>query len=136
MDRKEFIYLLGAGVGASALSTCLYSCTKSNAGPPSNVDFTLDLALSENTPLTRNGGFVYSNGIIVARTLSGSFIAVSKSCTHESVSVTYDGNNNRFFCPNHGSTFSTNGDVINGPASRPLKEYRTSLSNTLLRVFS
>ena len=136
MERKEFIYQLGAGVAAFALSTCMYSCTKANAGPPSNIDFTLDLTLSENAPLNRNGGFIYSNGIIVARTLSGSFIAVSKSCTHESISVTYDGNNNRFFCPNHGSVFSNNGNVINGPASRPLKQYQTSLNNSSLRVFT
>jgi cytochrome b6-f complex iron-sulfur subunit len=76
------------------------------------------------------------NGIIVARTTSGAYLAVSQACTHEGTTVTYQLNGDRFFCPNHGSTFSTTGAVLNGPANRALTQYKTSLAGNNLRVFS
>ena len=48
----------------------------------------------------------------------------------------FEANNNRFYCSGHGSTFSTTGTVLNGPAGAPLKQYKTALSGNNLRVFS
>jgi cytochrome b6-f complex iron-sulfur subunit len=50
--------------------------------------------------------------------------------------VVYQGADNRFFCPNHNSTFSNTGAVTAGPATAPLARYNTALSGTNLRVFS
>jgi cytochrome b6-f complex iron-sulfur subunit len=141
MDRKEFLAQMGMTTAAVFMGACLGGCSKDNDGggntpnpPPSNVDFTLDLTQTANAALNNNGGFVYSNNIIVARTLTGAFIAVSQVCTHQGGTVQFEASNNRFFCPNHGATFSITGAVTGGPASQALKSYKTSLSGNILRI--
>lgn len=144
MERKEFLNALGISAASLLLATCLGGCSKSNGTdmgsnpppPPSNIDFLLDLNQADNANLRTNGGFVYKNGIIIARTMSGTYIAVAMACTHQGTTLVFDGANNRFFCNNHGSTFSTTGSVNNGPASTNLKQYNTALTGNTLRVFA
>jgi cytochrome b6-f complex iron-sulfur subunit len=138
MDRKEFLSLLGISSAALALTYCFGGCQPTNNGPtaPTNVDFTLDLTNSANSALKSNGGYLYHGGVIVARTVNGSYVAVSQTCTHAGGTVVYDSNINDFYCPVHGSVFSTNGSVVSGPAPSALVKYNTSLSGTSLRVFS
>jgi cytochrome b6-f complex iron-sulfur subunit len=130
MDRKEFLSLLGISSAALALTYCFGGCQPMNNGPtaPTNVDFTLDLTNSANSSLNTNGGYVYHGGVIVARTVNGSYVAVSQYCTHAGGTVVYESRINDFYCPVHGSVFSTNGSVISGPASSALVKYNTSLS--------
>jgi cytochrome b6-f complex iron-sulfur subunit len=139
MDRKEFLTTLGLGAAAVACGYCFGGCQSNDqvVTAPTNVDFTLDLNAPANSVLKTNGGYVYNSiGVIVARTVDGTYIALSSGCTDAEGTVQYVASGNRFYCPNHGSNFATNGSVINGPASRPLTAYKTSLSGTSLRVFS
>lgn len=139
MDRKEFLSLIGFSSASIALATCIGGCSK-NIGPgttaPVNVDFTLNLSDAANAALLTNGGYVYNSGVIVAKTMSGSYIAVQQLCTHDTVPVTYQGTYHRFYCNGHGSTFNENGTVTGGPAPRALQTYKTSLTGNLLRVYS
>ncbi|MEO8795806.1 MAG: Rieske (2Fe-2S) protein [Daejeonella sp.] len=140
MDRKEFLSLMGGSAATIIFAGCLAGCQKSSssgvAAAPSNVDFTLDLSTSAYANLNTNGGYIYNQGVIVARTTSGDFIAVSQNCTHETYRLTFDGARNQFFCPNHGATFTTTGSVSNGPARQSLAQYKTSLQGNMLRVYS
>jgi cytochrome b6-f complex iron-sulfur subunit len=138
MDRKEFLASLGIGAAFLAYSTCVNGCNVANPvdSAPTNVDFTLDLTSSANAALKTNGGYIYKDGIIVAKTISGAYVAVYSACTHEGTTVSYDSSGNRFHCPSHGSNFSTNGSVINGPATQALHQYNTSLTGNSLRVYS
>ncbi|MCX8491896.1 MAG: Rieske (2Fe-2S) protein [Cyclobacteriaceae bacterium] len=77
-----------------------------------------------------------SNQVIVARTASGDFLAVSAICTNEGTTIQYQSGSNNFRCPNHGATFNASGQVTNGPANRPLTQFKTELIGTSLRVFS
>ena len=141
MDRKELLSALGMGTASFALINCL-GCSKSrNASPSgttgsSTVDFTLDLNAAANTALAANGGYLITNGVMVARTEAGTYIAVQRSCTHENYTLTYQATNERFYCANHSATFSESGALTHGSASRALTTYNTSLSCTLLRVYS
>lgn len=137
MDRKEFLTALGLGTASVAIFNCV-GCKKSSesAPAPTNVDFTLDLSSSANAALTANGGYIYNSGVIVARTSTGSFIAVSQTCTHETYRVNYQPTQHLFFCANHGATFSENGAVTSGPAKTALQQYHTQLSGTSLRIYS
>ncbi len=138
MDIKEFLATLGLGAAAVVCTYCLNGCTPTDnpITAPTNVDFTLDLTAPANASLKTNGGYIYNGGVIVARTKDGSYVAVSQTCTHAGGTVEYLPSSNRFYCPNHGSNFSTDGSVVNGPAASPLRKYNTTLTGTSLRVTS
>ena len=141
MDRKEFLSLLGMSVASVSVLACVSGCTKSTDASsgttaPSNIDFTLDLSQAANAALNTNGGYLYKNGVIIARTTSSQYIAVQQVCTHENNSVVYQSNNSRFYCDRHGATFSETGTVTGGPAPRALTQYKTSIESNMLRVYS
>jgi cytochrome b6-f complex iron-sulfur subunit len=138
MDRKEFLSLLGISATALAATYCFWGCQPLDNLPtaPTNVDFTLNLTDPANAALNSNGGYLTKNGVIVAKTVAGTYVAVSQACTHAGTTVMYVSQTNRFYCPNHGSNFATDGSVVNGPAGSPLAKYNTSLSGTSLRVYS
>ena len=146
MERKDFIEQVGMSGAALLVMGCFGSCTKSDGGGgsspnPSNptkpVDFTINISNSPFNVLQNNGGFYVdtANNVIIAKTTSGMLIAVSSLCTHQSVTLEFQGNNNRFYCPGHGSNFNAAGTVLNGPATAPLKAFKTALSGSLLRIY-
>lgn len=144
MDRKEFLAQLGLGGAAIFGAACLQSCSKADTAgggsnvptPPSNVDLQLDLNSNNYAALKNPGGFVVVQNIIVARTLSNTFLAVAAICPHQGATVQYESGPNQFYCSAHSSYFSASGARISGPASTGLKQYNTSLSGNTLRVFS
>ena len=81
-------------------------------------------------------GYVYGAGgrVIVAKTTFGSYIAVAAPCTHQGTPVEFQTASNDFFCPNHGSRFSTSGAVLNGPAATPLRSYTVTQTGNVLRI--
>jgi cytochrome b6-f complex iron-sulfur subunit len=64
----------------------------------------------------------------------GSFLAVSRICTHLGCSVPWDEEKNQFVCPCHGSTFSMSGEVLTSPAPRPLDFYPVRIENGIVKV--
>ena len=138
MDRKSFLSSLGLSAGTVLVASCLGGCSKpdnpGSGSTPATVDFTLDLSQPANAALRTAGGYLYSNGVIVAKTLAGDIIAVSQTCTHQGVSVQFVGSNNSFFCPGHGAGFSTSGAVINGPATTSLKKYTVTITGNSVRI--
>ncbi len=139
MDRKEFLSLIGFSSASVIASMCFGGCSKSSGditSAPTNVDISLDLSLPVNAALNTAGGCIYTGGVIVAKTTAGNYIAVSQACTHEGVSLQYQGGNQLFYCPSHGATFSNTGAVLSGPASVALKQYNTSLTDNILRIYS
>ena len=140
MDRKDFFSKVGFGAALLLVPSCIGGLTSScssdgNASNgPSNVDFTVDTTTGS---LANNGGFMVQNGIIIARTLEGTFLAVSSACTHEGTSVNFSAPGNEFICPNHNAKFSSTGVVTRGPANRNLTQYQVEIiSPALIRVFS
>ena len=153
MKRSEFIRNLGLSSGALMAVYCmgaLTSCTKENTPSPTTntnptsanpatgkIDFTLDLSLAVNAPLTANGGFLYNGDILVAKVKSGAYIALSKVCTHQGTTVIYQKETDDIYCPNHGSMYDIAGKVTLKPAPAPLKMYNTDYNVTTkkLRIF-
>jgi cytochrome b6-f complex iron-sulfur subunit len=134
MDRKEFIQLAGASAGWMLISSCLNGCSSNEVTPaPANIDFTLDISTGA---LANKGGSLNQNGVIVARTLADTFIAVSAACTHEGTTILFQSASTNFKCPNHGAVFTSTGSVVNGPATKALTQYKTVLTGNSLRVTS
>jgi cytochrome b6-f complex iron-sulfur subunit len=151
MKRTEFFSAVGFSAGMLFLApAALTSCSKSTNDLTSGndpggttggttggtVDFSLDLSTTAYSALNTNGGSVYKNGLIIAKTMNGEYVALSAACTHEGSTIGFDSASNRFHCPNHGSNFTVSGSVINGPAATSLRKYNTQLSGTTLRVYA
>lgn len=133
MTRKEFIKTSCALCGAGVIGTIAFleSCKKSKT---SSVNFTLDLNASANSSLKNVGGYVYSNGVIVTCVSSGTYIALSQSCTHDGCTVTYGTSNSKFNCPCHGGVFDQSGNVVAGPPPKALKKYNVSQNGSILTI--
>jgi len=64
----------------------------------------------------------------------GSFLAMSRTCTHLGCSVPWDEEQHKFICPCHGSTFSLTGEVWTAPAPRPLDIFSVRIENRVIKV--
>jgi nitrite reductase/ring-hydroxylating ferredoxin subunit len=146
MNRKEFLRSIGAGAAMALILPCVQGCS-GDSGPdgPVNttgdVDFNIDLTTPEADALQNNGGFIIrpeinnNAGVVVARNLSGEFVAATRTCSHEgNKRVVFQ--NNEFFCPVHGARFSQQGAGLNSFGSGGLTIYSTELNGNILRVFS
>lgn len=141
MERRAFLGSL-TGPVAAVCAVCLGACGKSGDAPssgpapvpPANVNFTIDL----NANLTTVGASMVQSGVIVVRLATGntasSFTAVQVACTHEGTSINFNQSGNNFVCPNHGSTFTTNGNVTLGPASSALKKYNITIAGNIMTI--
>ncbi len=138
MNRKQFLKtsaltLAGIATGGSFLE----SCKKSTTGPQGpTVNFTIDLNSSSYAALSATGGYVYSQGVIIARisSLLDGFIAVAQTCTHNGCTLTFGAGSQTFLCPCHGGTYDLNGNVTAGPPPYPIKRYSVSRSGNNLTV--
>ncbi|MFB1049377.1 FAD-dependent oxidoreductase [Paraliobacillus sp. JSM ZJ581] len=66
------------------------------------------------------------NKIGVYRDEASDLHAIDTTCTHMGCEVTWNGNEQTWDCPCHGSRFSVTGEVLEGPATKPLNPYDTS----------
>lgn len=81
-------------------------------------DITVGEAISATGP---DGG-----DIVIVRPTENTVAAYSAICTHEGCTVQPAGK--ELDCPCHGSVFDLKGGVLHGPAKRPLRQIKVSLS--------
>ena len=56
-------------------------------------------------------------------------IAFSPVCTHLGCAYRWEEQKQHFLCPCHSSTFGLDGQVLSGPAPRPLDRYEVRIEN-------
>ncbi len=67
----------------------------------------------------------------------GDFIALSSTCPHLGCQVSWEGQNNRYFCPCHNGTFDPSGVATGGPpgeAGQSLPRYDLKITDGLLFI--
>jgi cytochrome b6-f complex iron-sulfur subunit len=132
---------LSAALG-SALQGCGGPAAPSSVPPAASVNGsvvggTITIVIDPSSALGSVGGGALvqtsAGRFLVARTGPDSFSALTATCTHRSCTINgfSDG---RFICPCHGSNFDTSGQVLNGPASRPLRQYATRFAEGVLTI--
>jgi cytochrome b6-f complex iron-sulfur subunit len=137
MNRKEFLRFTALAAAGAALggSGFLESCKKADTTPQGpTVNFTLDLTQSANSALNSVGGYVYSNGLVIARTNTSTFIAIASTCTHNGCTIQYNAQGVDFVCPCHGGTYNLNGEVIGGPPTIAVKNYTVTRNGNILTI--
>jgi nitrite reductase/ring-hydroxylating ferredoxin subunit len=134
MERRDFLEKLGIGAAFVLTSACLGSCKKDAVTP---ADFTVDLNAAGNAALKTNGGYIVTNGVVVARTMGGEYVAATVTCSHEPrKQIIYEKNANEWVCTEHDARFDISGKGLNSKGSKGLTVYQTSLTGTSLRIFN
>lgn len=144
MTRRDLIQkVLIGGTTFLVLPPVLASCSKDDGGdngtggpnPPKTI--TLDLTSAANAALNTAGGYIVTQGIIVASTSTG-YIALDGVCTHQGCAITFSLASNNFPCScqgaGHGSVYSTSGSVVTGPAPAALKSYAVAKNGNILTI--
>ena len=132
--RRQFLRQAAAAtiVGAAASFT-LEHAAKADEAVPSAAHQKFHLPLDGE--LATIGGFILvdvkenreSRKVIVARVDANTLAACSATCTHQGCDVEYDGGAKQWACPCHGSRFSLDGQVVQGPAIDPLEQFTAAL---------
>jgi cytochrome b6-f complex iron-sulfur subunit len=115
--------------GGNAPLLSVISASVTNNAIALSVDGTSPLAAIGASALVRAG----SNELLVTRTGQASAVALTAICTHEACTIT-GFQNQRFVCPCHGSQYTTEGAVVNGPATRALRTFVTSFAGSTLTI--
>jgi nitrite reductase/ring-hydroxylating ferredoxin subunit len=107
------------------------------------TDITVNLTFPEFSALRSDGGFVEIDGgvrgIIVYRIDAGTFMAYERNCPYRATEACaqIDVDLSKIFLTDRccGSNFNfADGFPTNGPASRPLRRYRTSVSGSTVTI--
>jgi Rieske Fe-S protein len=137
MERREFIK--SACTLCAALSTGLLFGTLSSCAPypvyetsidKSKIIVPLSLFAKTNIQIIRAKKLGYD--VALQKETDGSFSALLLRCTHAANPLKYTGN--EFVCSLHGSTFSPEGKVIEGPATRSLRKMETIVSSDHITI--
>lgn len=130
LSRAHFLRLAGTSLGVLAIVNSVSGCIKEAIEKDSvPIDFTVNWNQSPYDNLKTKGGYFVAKGVIVAQTQAGTFVAVSATCPDQgNVTLVFQSNNNRFYCPLHQSAFSTEGAVLNNSASASLIKYTVTVN--------
>jgi Rieske Fe-S protein len=132
MKRNQFITLLFLGFIAACKKAIAPEKEEDNLFTFITADLNTELltigSIKQNTV---QGAFVQR---IAAGNVPASFLHLSLRCTHSGCTVRYQDALGEFHCPCHGSKFTGVGNVINGPANRPLEQYKLAIVNNVLTI--
>lgn len=124
MTRRSFLWLawsaLAAFVGGSLAATARFMFPNVIYEPSQKFK----AGKASEYPLGVSTKFLNEQRIWIIRSEKG-FYTLWARCTHLGCTPNWFGDQNRFRCPCHGSNFTSDGDVIAGPAPKPL--WRTAI---------
>ncbi len=115
VPRKTVIAGAGIGLAAASLAAC---SSGGDSGSSSGEASAAPDVLTTTADVPVGSGIVVGE-VVVTQPEAGDFKGFSAVCTHTGclINEVADGTIN---CPCHGSKFSLDGEVVNGPATRPL----------------
>jgi Rieske Fe-S protein len=149
MPRRVFhlavIYILGALISlALAIPALIYLLVPPRSRKDSGFVDAGDISqLTPDSPVemsfqdTRVDGWrvvTEKKTAWVVKTPDNKIIAFGPQCTHLACAYHWDAGVKQFACPCHNSFFSLQGQVLAGPAPRPLDRYVTRIQNNRLQV--
>jgi cytochrome b6-f complex iron-sulfur subunit len=143
MKRREFNSFVGVGVGISMLPAALTACdaqtnnnaTAGTAASGDGFEEVGNVSQLEETGQILNEELANGKALVVKDPADAkNLIAVNPTCSHAGCSVTWESDQQKFFCPCHDSEFSIDGKVLEGPATEPLASYEVKLEGDSILV--
>lgn len=129
MDRRRFVENAVGLVALAAFPGCA-SVAITRVAPSGGV---VRLPIRNFPQLAQPGGYlkILPEGAVTPLYVlvleDGRYAALSPICTHLGCTVDIAGIH--LVCPCHGSTYDRSGQVLRGPASRPLSDFRTTTTS-------
>jgi cytochrome b6-f complex iron-sulfur subunit len=148
LTRRTFCVQACGAISFATIGSMLSGCGGSPTSPSSSapalprinasvVNGVASITIDAASPLAVVGGAAHiqtsSGAFLVARTAQTTFIALTAVCTHEACDVT-GFQNQTYVCPCHGSQYNTSGAVVQGPATRALRQFATQFDNNILNI--
>jgi len=138
IERRKFLesackacLLAGAGLLISDLTACSPAVKVFHLPISDNtVRLPIIAGSKETIQIVRPQGWLYD--IAIHKISPDQYDALLLECTHQRNQLILNGK--RFYCTLHGSQFNLNGNVVKGPAERPLKKFSTSLDQEQLVI--
>lgn len=138
MDRRKFLGTAGsacfAGLIYAPLLVSLEGCSTLPMVHAEEVDrewrVPLTAFATSNVVLIRAKRLPFD--LLAVRRGDGTYHAVYLQCTHEDQPLT--ATSTGLHCPAHGSRFNLEGEVTEGPATRPLRSFSTTMAPDMLLI--
>ncbi len=149
MPRRSFpvafIYILNAIIGAAlAIPTLIYLLVPPKGRKQSALVDAGDVSqLTPGVPVEMSFQVSRVDGwkaltekrtAWVVKHTDNTIVAYGPQCTHLGCAYHYEEATKKFICPCHTTYFSIAGEVLSGPAPRPLDRYITKVENNRLMV--
>ena len=119
----------GSPTSPSASSSPLNSVSGTVSGR------TVTVAIGASSPLASTGSMAIVQtslgNFLLTRTGANTVSALTATCTHEGCTITGSSGSN-FVCPCHGSTFTSSGSVVTGPANRSLQQFNAQVTDGIV----
>ena len=126
LSRRDFFKLItttlltiSGALGIDALFRFLNYQTE----PPAKTEF--DVGLTESYPIGSRSLIPDVPAFLIHN--ENGFSALSLICTH--LGCTIGQKDNGFACPCHGSRYDVDGNVLRGPAQKPLRSLRVEITS-------
>ena len=141
--RREFCAGCGKAAALLALAASSAACGGSPTGPSGNTQSLPSVSSTVSgrvvtVPIGAGSALASTGAMALTQTSIGSFLLARTSattltvltavCTHEQATINLSDGGSNFVCPNHGSTFTTTGAVVKGPANRSLTQFPATIS--------
>jgi cytochrome b6-f complex iron-sulfur subunit len=129
ISRRDFIKrsAVGVVVGGAAISGLnldLFASQSAKKAVFKRSGDDIIVKIAENPGLSTVGGSCpVTDDIMLIRMDESKFIAVSTICRHKGCTVELSGD--KFVCPCHGSEYTREGKVTQGPSKADLKTFET-----------
>ena len=149
LTRRVFCLHACEAASLAALGSLLQGCGGSPTSPngasapplptltATVVNGVVSVTIAAGSALASVGGAALvqapNGSFLVSRTAQDAFSALTAICTHQGCTVS-EFENQTYVCPCHGSTYSTSGAVLTGPATTRLRQFATQFANNVLTI--
>jgi len=133
-SRRYFLEIIGVGsIGVAAAGSLALTAAYLSPNVVKEPATKFKIGSPDNYP-PGSVTFVQDKKVYVVHTKEGEFYTLSATCTHLGCIANWKEEEGIIACPCHGSKFDRAGNVIHGPAPKPLPHYSITLDDQGLLV--